>query len=58
MFGICDKDRLIIYKTAKTDFNTPIFENHWAVINTNQEVFQQIKKFIGKETILTNKNYD
>ncbi len=58
IFGICDKDRLIIYKTAKADFNTPIFENHWAVINTNQEVFQQIKKLIGKETILTNKNYD
>lgn len=51
IFGICDKDRLIIYKTAKADFNTPIFENHWAVINTNPEVFQQIKKLIGKETL-------
>lgn len=51
IFGICDKDRLIIYKTANADFNTPIFENHWAVINTNPKVFQQIKKLIGKETL-------
>lgn len=54
IFGLCDKERLIIYKTNNSNFNSPIFENHWAVINTNPEVFQQIKKLIGKETIKTN----
>lgn len=55
LFGLCDKERLIIYKTANADFKSPTFENHWAVINTNPDVFQQIKKLISKQTILSNK---
>lgn len=52
LFAICDKERLVIYKSQNADIMNPLFENHWAVIHTNPEVFQQIKKTIGKESIL------
>jgi hypothetical protein len=55
IFGICDKDRLIIYKEKKGLFDRfkPTFEKHWQSIN-NEEVFRQLKLLIGKEII--NKN--
>ena len=52
VFGICDKDRLIIYKAKKGYFDrfNPVFEKHWQSIG-DAEVFRQLKLLIGKETI-------
>lgn len=50
-FAMCDKERLVIYKTQNTDIMHPLFENHWAAIHTKPEVFQQAKKLIGSDTI-------
>lgn len=60
VFGICDKDRLIIYKGKNGYFDrfSPTFEKHWQNIN-DAETFRQLKLLIGKETIkhdLTNAN--
>jgi len=43
-FGICDKDRLIIYKEKKGGFDrfSPTFEKHWQSIN-DAEIFRQLK---------------
>lgn len=50
IFGICDKDRLIIYQEKNEYFDrfNPIFEKHWQNIN-DQEIFRQLKLLIGKE---------
>lgn len=52
IFGICDKDRFIIYKEKNGNFDRfkPIFEKHWQSLN-DTEVFLQLKKLIGKENI-------
>ena len=52
VFGICDKDRLIIYKEKKGYFDrfNPVFEKHWQNIN-DAEIFRQLKLLIGKDTI-------
>lgn len=56
VFGICDKERLIIYKENKGYFDRfkPTFEKHWQNIN-DAETFRQLKLLIGKETILNQK---
>ncbi|MRI63875.1 restriction endonuclease subunit R [Ornithobacterium rhinotracheale] len=50
IFGICDKDRLIIYRENDGYFDrfNPIFEKHWQNIN-DKETFRQLKKIIGKK---------
>lgn len=52
VFGICDKDRLIIYKENKGLFDRfkPTFEKHWQNIN-DEEVFRVLKLLIGKDAI-------
>ena len=52
VFGICDKDRLIIYKEKNGHFDrfTPTFEKHWQNIN-DAEIFRQLKLLIGKEAL-------
>jgi hypothetical protein len=52
ILGICDKDRLIIYKEKGGTFDRfkPIFEKHWESIN-GAEVFSQLKQIIGREII-------
>ncbi|MNY82279.1 hypothetical protein D3C86_2242840 [compost metagenome] len=52
IFGICDKDRLIIYKENKGHFDRfkPTFEKHWQNIN-DAETFRQLKLIIGKDAI-------
>lgn len=52
IFGICDKDRLIIYKEKSGLFErfNPTFEKHWQNIN-DAEVFRQLKLLIGKDAI-------
>jgi hypothetical protein len=51
-FGICDKDRLIIYKEKKGGFDrfAPTFEKHWQSIN-DAETFRQLKLLIGRDTL-------
>jgi hypothetical protein len=52
LFGICDKDRLIIYNEKKGTFDrfAPTFEKHWQNIN-DEEIFRQLKLLIGKDII-------
>ena len=52
IFGLCDKERLIIYKEKNGNFDRfkPIFEKHWQSIN-DVEIFSKLKKLIGKEII-------
>lgn len=51
-FGICDKDRLIIYKERNGVFSRfkPVFERHWQSLN-DDEVFRQLKLLIGREAL-------
>lgn len=54
IMGICDKERLVLYKRNKNnsfDYNNPIFEAHWATINGDPEVGSTLKKLIGKEVV-------
>lgn len=53
IFGICDKDRLIIYKENKGHFDRfkPTFEKHWQNIN-DAETFRQLKLLIGKDAVI------
>jgi hypothetical protein len=52
IFGICDKDRMVIYKSKKDYFDRfkPTFEKHWQSLN-DAETFSQLKKLIGKAII-------
>ena len=52
LFGICDKDRLIIYKEKDGYFNrfNPEFEKHWQNIN-DEETFRKLKLLIGKDVL-------
>jgi len=56
IFGICDRDRLIIYKEKNGYFDrfNPTFEKHWQNIN-DAETFRQLKLLIGKEVIKNHK---
>ncbi len=54
MFALCDKERFVLYampKAGAPNANAPIFDNYWAVIETNDEVFMQLKKLIGRSEI-------
>ncbi|MDR0872121.1 MAG: restriction endonuclease subunit R [Prevotellaceae bacterium] len=52
IFGICDKDRIVIYKSKNDYFDRfkPTFEKHWQSLN-DAETFSQLKKLIGKNII-------
>ncbi|HXH99171.1 MAG TPA: hypothetical protein VNI52_02800 [Sphingobacteriaceae bacterium] len=52
IFGICDKDRLIIYKEKNGHFDrfTPVFEKHWQSLN-DADTFRLLKLLIGKDAI-------
>ena len=52
IFGICDKERLILFKEKNNTFDRykPIFEKHWQSIN-DVETFRKLKQLIGKESI-------
>jgi len=54
IMGICDKERLIIYKVAENGFsdrNKPIFEKHWSVIYEDADVKATLKQIIGSTVI-------
>ncbi len=50
--GICDKERLIIYKVKNGHFDRlkPVFEKQWQNIN-DEDTFRQLKLLIGKDFI-------
>ncbi|TAF82958.1 MAG: restriction endonuclease subunit R [Sphingobacteriales bacterium] len=52
LLGICDKDRLIIYKEKNSIFDrfVPTFEKYWQNIN-DAETFRELKLLIGKEAL-------
>ena len=54
IMGICDKERLILYKADSNGFfdrNNPIFEDHWAAIYADSIVGARLNKLIGREVI-------
>ena len=54
LMGICDKERLILYKLSSSgtwDQSKPIFENHWEVINNDAEVYTELRKIMAPEII-------
>lgn len=54
LMGICDKERLIIYRVdsnASVDRNAPIFEEHWASIYKDDKVGAKLIQLIGREVV-------
>ena len=55
LMGICDKERLIIYKidtNGSADRNNPIFEDYWASIYENPEIGAHLNQLIGREIVM------
>lgn len=52
LLGLCDKERLLIYRRKNGLFDrfNPIFDKHWGNIQ-NPETFAELKKIIGKEVL-------
>lgn len=54
VMGICDKERLIIYRITHVgtwNQSKPVFENHWEVINNDADVYAELVKIIAPEII-------
>ena len=54
IMGICDKERLVVYKlnsTGSFDRNNPIFENHWKAIYSDSVIGAKLKQLIGAEVV-------
>lgn len=54
IFGICDKDRLVLYpvdENGQSNFSKPLFEAQWVVIYSDDEVRSRLIKLIGREVI-------
>ena len=54
LMGICDKERLIIYKidgNGSADRDAPIFEDHWDSIYSNALVGAKLVQIMGKEVV-------
>lgn len=54
LMGLCDKERLIIYRvdsTGSADRNAPILEEHWASIYKDDEVGAKLNQLIGREVV-------
>lgn len=54
LMGLCDKERLIIYRvdsTGSADRNAPIFEEHWASIYKDDKVGAKLNQLIGREVV-------
>ncbi|ALA93436.1 hypothetical protein PGJ_00008210 [Porphyromonas gingivalis AJW4] len=55
IMGICDKERLILYRVDKdgtADRRNPIFEDHWLSIYANPDVRAKLNCLIGREKIV------
>ena len=52
--GICDKERIIIYKAdegGNYNYSNPIFEKSWAAIFGDNTIGADLKKIIGRENV-------
>ena len=59
IMGVCDKERLILYKVDNNGFadrNSPIFEEHWASIYGNSEIGAKLNQLIGREVIINDQD--
>ena len=55
IMGICDKERLVLYKVntdGSADRDNPIFENHWAAIYSDPEVGATLNHLMGRELVI------
>lgn len=53
IMGICDKERLILYRADSNGVfnrNCPIFEEHWAALR-EAETFNQLQRLIAKDIV-------
>ena len=56
IMGICDKERLILYRVdsnGASDRNQPLYENHWKAIYSDEVEGAKLKQLIGREIIET-----
>ena len=56
IMGICDKERLILYRVdsnGASDRNQPLYENHWKAIYSDEVEGARLKQLIGREIIET-----
>lgn len=54
LMGICDQERLIVYKInsfGAADITDPIFEDHWQAIYNDAIIGAQLKQIIGMEIV-------
>ena len=54
LMGICDKERIIIYRVDKdgsADRNNPLYENHWKAIYSDEIEGAKLKQLIGCEVV-------
>ena len=52
--GICDKERLMIYKVESTgscNIETPLFDYHWQAIYSDKIIGAKLVQCIGKEVV-------
>lgn len=55
IMGICDKERIILYRVDKdgsADRNNPLYENHWKAIYSDDVEGAKLKQLIGREVIV------
>lgn len=54
IMGICDKERLVLYKVDKngtSDRNKPIYENHWETIYSDAVEGAKLKQLMGRDVV-------
>lgn len=54
LMGICDTERIIIYRVDKdgsADRNNPLYENHWKAIYSDEVEGAKLKQLIGREVV-------
>ena len=54
LMGICDKERLMIYKvdsTGNCNIETPLFDYHWQAIYSDNILGAKLVQYIGKEVV-------
>ena len=55
IMGICDKERIILYRVDKdgsANRNEPLYENHWKAIYSDDVEGAKLKQLIGREVIV------
>ncbi len=55
IMGICDKERLVLYRIDKNgaaDRNNPFYENHWGALYPDEVEGAKLKQIIGREVVV------